>query len=719
MSFSRQHQPSFYNLLAFGDQAHDRAAFFTAAQSVLERHQETPERHRAHQERLPSITELDELPSSTTALTTPNARTLVPFRSTRDVCEVPRPQPSVQTPLTKLPLLEMPDALEKPFEVVVDFDDARLQQQVHELQLLQEQEFPNPLPQRYQPMVPFAQQTAAVSERLLWHFRCPASPLLPHAPETLFVRRQSRTSSDGSQSDTSPQSTKSTREKYSTQTQTLPDCGLQSEVPTNSVLGQTPEQDDSVSGGGRPRSATNRGKRNRLRRPGRQFLLPQGHRRRSPAELRHRVSAPGAIRDVGGKTSAGQQGDKPVTVGQQLQSSAIICTDQSESKMPAVYCKSVKLMAGPSAAELTQQLEILLEILRDLAESPAFQDLQVEKQASPPPSSCPSVAGETSADSVIEPSLRREEDDPARAAAQAASAATAAAKAAAIAAAKAAATATEAATRGGGNSFGPLSSVPSRDFTSPVEAVLAATAAARAAATAAASAANAFAVTTQARGVGGGGVHSCSQILREPGCVVDTGVGTDMIPLPPEAHQQREQELKWIELEEAVDVARRAQLRQYFGMWRRASLFDTVMAELTRKTAEKKEVSRGGEKQDTSACDGKKAPAQEKSEEIKKEKNDQSRQRQRRPLSARFSDERGWKGQNEEKHEDTERKTTNACLESEFAYHEKDEDLDHEEDDLSSVLDVQVMEEERCLRKQKLRRRNSKAKKRGGGSGMC
>ncbi|PHJ22332.1 hypothetical protein CSUI_003820 [Cystoisospora suis] len=607
----------------------------------------------------------------------------------------------------------MPDMLSRPFEVVVDFDDARLQQQVQELQVLQQQEFRNPLPQRYQPMLPFAQQTAAVSERLSWHFRCPASPLLRHAPETLFERRQSRTSSDGSQPDTGPQPLKSTGGKKDNSEKSA-GSSQRSDVPDVTVVGAERLQQDD----GRPRSASNRGKRNRLRRPGREFLLPQGHGRRSPAELRHRVSAPGTVRDAARKTSSIQQHSKSdSTVEKQEQSSSASGTGLYEKDMPAVYCKSVKLMAGPSAAELTQQLGILLGILRDLAESPAFQDLQVEKQSSPPPSACPSSPGETSADSILEPSLRRQVDDPARAAAQAANAATAAAKAAAIAAAKAAATATEAATRGTGDSFGSFSSSssPTGDFTSPVEAVLAATAAARAAATAAASAANAFAVTAQAGGKGG--AKSPSVPLRGPGCVVDAGVGTDMIPLPPEAHQQREQELKWIELEEAVDLARRAQLRQCFRRWRRASLYDNVMAELTQKTAERKEVSLVAEKKQGTTkerTEKKTTVAQREAEETHKEKAHQSGQRHRRPQSARFSDEKSWKDQDWEERGDRERQTINACLESEFDFHDKDDDPDYDEADVSDALYNQILQEERCLRKQQLRRRNSKGKKRGG-----
>ncbi|PFH35369.1 hypothetical protein BESB_062560 [Besnoitia besnoiti] len=529
---------SFYNILAVGDQAHDRFAFFTAAQNVLQRRKAEACQHlQADQhtpEQEPRFLELDTFTASSYATVPP----VVVASSTGTSC------------LGQDLAVEPPSLLDTQFEVVIDFDNAGLQRQVRQLQALQQKHFPLPLCQQLQPLASFAQQTSAVSERLQWHFRWPTSPLLSHAPETLLLRRLSHTSSD---------SRSATDDRDGGGADELPARG-ELPFPENSTqAGQWNSAGDAAEAKATPRSGARRARKRQVRRPG-----PRSHGgvTRPSADLRLRKAAADAMQGADCERKVlerGQQTDeqKGGRAGGDFPPQTRASTGVGDGSQP-VYAKSIRLMAGPSAAELSQQLGVLLSSLRRLAESPSFHDLQMQNEGIPPPHSASSTPSRSKT-----PTERGN-------AASVASAASAAAMAAAVAAASAAATAAAAAQG---------AATPRGAFSAPVEAVFAASAAARAAATAAATAADAFAATAAER-------------------CVEAAVNTGLIPLPPEANEQTRKR------QELGDLAQRTHLAKYFNEWRRLVAHGNKATELkngnhpdTVPNAPREEQGEGGQAQ--------------------------------------------------------------------------------------------------------------------------
>ncbi|RQX74846.1 hypothetical protein TGCAST_222700 [Toxoplasma gondii CAST] len=525
VNHSPQHS-NFYNILAFGDQAHDRFAFFTAAENVIRRHQTEACRQMQQQqpsEQLPCFLEPEEIFTPACAAFSPAEVSSLTGRCSAAVAnsQVRGFPVNSQHFQGGSPVSNASDMLESRFEVVVDFDSERLQQQVRQLQVLQQRQFPLPLRQQLQPLLPFAEQSSAVSERLLWHFRCPESPLQPHAPETLLLRRLSRSSSD-SKSDAVEVERKSDGRDVDSQ-----QAEQQCESPAEP--GDTTAHNDTGHSLERRQNVANRSRRRRLRRPG-------SHNRpgdsnfhyRNPADLRHCMKPSNTVktRTQAQKMEQGQQTD--ARQGSCVEAPAEHDNYGNSADSKSVYLKSVRLIAGPSAAELSQQLAVLATSLRRLAESPSFHDLQVQNDS-------------FSQKAVLLPGLLTSQTE-STAAASVATAASAMATAA-VTAARAAATAAAAVRR---------VATPVADLSAPVEAVLAASAmAAQAAATAAASAADAFAVTA-ARGV-------------------EAGVETELTPLPPEADfiplspEVKEQ------VRQPEQLTRINHLAKHFAEWRRVA----------------------------------------------------------------------------------------------------------------------------------------------------
>ncbi|CBZ50109.1 conserved hypothetical protein [Neospora caninum Liverpool] len=135
-SHSRQ-QSNFYNILAFGDQAHDRFAFFTAAHNAIRRRQteacRQPQQPQQPPEHLPRFLELEDI-STLACGTVHPAQASRPTCSNAAVTTVPvrRDQEVSRRLQGTSPLLQASDVLASRFEVVVDFDSAQLQQQVND-----------------------------------------------------------------------------------------------------------------------------------------------------------------------------------------------------------------------------------------------------------------------------------------------------------------------------------------------------------------------------------------------------------------------------------------------------------------------------------------------------------------------------------------------------------------------------------------------------------
>ncbi|KFH14625.1 hypothetical protein TGMAS_222700, partial [Toxoplasma gondii MAS] len=449
VNHSPQHS-NFYNILAFGDQAHDRFAFFTAAENVIRRHQTEACRQMQQQqpsEQLPCFLEPEEIFTPACAAFSPAEVSSLTGRCSAAVAnsQIRGFPVNSQHFQGGSPVSNASDMLESRFEVVVDFDSERLQQQVRQLQVLQQRQFPLPLRQQLQPLLPFAEQSSAVSERLLWHFRCPESPLQPHAPETLLLRRLSRSSSD-SKSDAVEVERKSDGRDVDSQ-----QAEQQCESPAEP--GDTTAHNDTGHSLERRQNVANRSRRRRLRRPG-------SHNRpgdsnfhyRNPADLRHCMKPSNTVktRTQAQKMEQGQQTD--ARQGGCVEAPAERDNYGNSADSKSVYLKSVRLIAGPSAAELSQQLAVLATSLRRLAESPSFHDLQVQNDS-------------FSQKAVLLPGLLTSQTE-STAAASVATAASAMATAA-VTAARAAATAAAAVRR---------VATPVADLSAPVEAVLAASA---------------------------------------------------------------------------------------------------------------------------------------------------------------------------------------------------------------------------------------------------
>ncbi|KEP63338.1 UNVERIFIED_CONTAM: hypothetical protein HHA_222700 [Hammondia hammondi] len=512
---------NFYNILAFGDQAHDRFAFFTAAENVIRRHQTEAGRQIQQQqqpsEQLPCFLEPEEIFTPACAAFNPPEVSSLTGSCTAAVTngQVRGFRVNSQDLQGTAPLSHASDVLESRFEVVVDFDSERLQQQVRQLQVLQQQQFPLPLRQQLQPLLPFAEQSSAVSERLLWHFRCPESPLQPHAPETLLIRRLSRSSSDSKSDAVEVERSSDGREADSRQ--------AEQHCESPAEPGDTTARNDTGHTLERRQGVANRSRRRRLRRPGSHTRPGDSNfHSRHPADLRHCVKPRNTVktRNQAQKMEQSQQTD--ARQGGCVEATAERDNYGNSADSKSVYLKSVRLMAAPSAAELSQQLAVLATSLRRLAESPSFHDLQVQNDS-------------FSQRAVLLPGILTPQTE-STAAASVASAASAMATAA-VTAARAAATAAAAVRR---------VATPVTDLSAPVEAVLAASAmAAQAAATAAASAADAFAVTA-ARGV-------------------EAGVETALTPLPPEAKEQIRQP------NQTEQLTRINHLAKHFAEWRRVA----------------------------------------------------------------------------------------------------------------------------------------------------